>query len=53
MVLSRLAEELMRRAEVALQPYLQKFLSGVIDGQPTSSDLKEDCHQIIYQVRKP
>lgn len=46
----RLAQTLIHRNEARLQPSLQRFLTAVMDGQPTESELQEDYHHLIYQV---
>ena len=46
----RLAQALLHRNEARLQPSLQRFLTAVMDGQPTESELQEDYHHLIYQV---
>ena len=49
--LRRLAQALIHRNEARLQPSLQRFLTAVMDGQPTESELQEDYHHLIYQAR--
>lgn len=46
----RLAQALIHRNEARLQPSLQRFLTAVMDGQPTESELQEDYHHLIYQA---
>ncbi|KAK9820961.1 hypothetical protein WJX81_007677 [Elliptochloris bilobata] len=46
----KLAQALIHRNEARLQPSLQRFLTAVMDGQPTESELHEDYHHLIYQV---
>ncbi|KAK9811630.1 hypothetical protein WJX72_007291 [[Myrmecia] bisecta] len=46
----RLVQQVMQRTEEHLQPHLQKFLTRVILGQPTESELRDDYHKLIYQV---
>lgn len=46
----RLAQALLHRNEARLQPSLQRFLTAVMDGQPTESELQEDYHHLIYQA---
>lgn len=46
----RLAQELLRRTEPRVQPFLQKFLTNVLLGMRTDSELRDDCHALIFQV---
>ncbi len=46
----RLAQLLLQRTEAEVQPYLQKFLSGALLGLRSDSELKDDCHTLIFQV---
>lgn len=46
-----MAQALMQRSEVALRPHLQKFLISAIQGNATRSELKQDWHILILQVR--
>lgn len=47
----RLAQALMQRCEASLRPHLQRFLTLAIQGQATQSELKQDWHTLILQVR--
>ena len=41
----------MQRAEVPLRPYLQRFLTSIIAGDPNDSELKDQRLDVIMQAR--
>ncbi len=47
----RLAQAIMQRAEVPLRPYLQRFLTIIIAGDPSDSELKDQRLDVIMQAR--
>lgn len=44
--------QLLQRTERLIQPPLQRYLTSMIDGTCTQSDLKDEYHLLIYQVYK-
>ncbi len=47
----RLVQAIMQRAEVPLRPYLQRFLTIIIAGDPSDSELKDQRLVVIMQAR--
>ena len=47
----RLAQAVMQWAEVPLRPYLQRFLTIIIVGDPNDSELKDQRLDVIMQAR--
>ena len=46
----RLTQQLLQRTEADVQPYLKKFLTNALLGLRTDSDLRDECHSLIFQV---
>ncbi|GAB4821978.1 hypothetical protein N2152v2_009024 [Parachlorella kessleri] len=46
----RLTQQLLQRTEAVVQPYLQKFLTNALLGLRTDSDLRDECHSLIFQL---
>jgi hypothetical protein len=47
---ARLAMALMQRGEDRLRPSVQRYLTNVIDGTASSSEISDDYHKLIYQA---
>ncbi|KAL4420139.1 hypothetical protein ABPG77_010355 [Micractinium sp. CCAP 211/92] len=47
-----LAASLVQRTETTVQPYLQKFLTALLTGARTDSELKGDYHSLFYAIHE-
>ena len=45
-----LARRVILRSQNALQPYIQKFITRVLDGQPTDSDLVDKTSELVLAL---